>query len=175
MGINSTPAIDSKNHIIYVMAYVQVPGSNPPIYEYQLHALDLTTLLDEPYSPVTVTASHTLSDGSTIYQFDASVQRQRPALLLANGNIYAAFGSFCDFTPEKSRGWLLGWNATTLAPLAHNTLVDQLATSQPFHDPHTGQHTTYYLAAVWMSGYGPAADDQGNILFRDRQWESNVV
>jgi hypothetical protein len=50
-------------------------------------------------------------------------------LLEANGNIYAGFGSFCDFSANLSRGWLLGWNAATLAPLAANQLFDTQATS----------------------------------------------
>jgi hypothetical protein len=151
VGIDGTPTLDVQNQILYVIAYVQGAGST----QYQLHALDPTTLADRPGSPVTVAASHRLSNGST-YAFDASVQRQRSALLLANGNVYAAFGSFCDFSPESSRGWVLGWNATTLAALPANGLTDSLATSPPAFG-----HTTYFLASVWMSGYGLAADSSG--------------
>ena len=72
---------------------------------YQVFALNLTDLTDK-IAPVTVAASHTLSDGTT-YNFNAQVQRQRSALLESSGTIYAGFSSFCDFS--QSRDWLLGW------------------------------------------------------------------
>jgi len=62
--------------------------------------------LADKVTPRLVTASHTLTDGTT-FSFNATYQRQRPGLLLANGNIYAGFGSFCDFSANLSRGWLL--------------------------------------------------------------------
>jgi len=156
VGINGTPAIDIHSQTLYVMAYViPTPSATP---EYRLHALDPGTLADK-HPPVKVTASHKLTNG-TLYQFNAQVQRQRPGLLLSHGNVYAAFGSFCDFQPEKSRGWLLGWNASTLAPLAHNELTDDLSASPPFK-----KHPSYFLSSVWMSGYGPAADAAGNVYF----------
>jgi hypothetical protein len=113
VGINSTPVIDFPAKALYVVAYTLISGTPT----YQLFALNLNDLTNK-ISPVTVAASHTLSDGRTTYNFDAKYQRQRPALLLSSGNIYAGFGSFCDFNHSKSRGWLLGWQASTLIPLA---------------------------------------------------------
>ena len=150
VGINSTPTIDLRTRTLYVIAYTLESGQPT----YKLHALDLGTLLDKPGSPVIVSASHTLADG-TVHQFDASVQRQRPALLQANGNIYAGFGSFCDFKADQSRGWVLGWNASTLAPLAANELTDRLTTTT----------SSFLLSSVWMSGYGLAAAADGHIFF----------
>jgi hypothetical protein len=75
-------------------------------------------------------------------------------LLLANGSIYAGFGSFCDQAANLSRGWLLGWTAGSLAPFPSNQLNDLQATDSK----------KAYLSSIWMSGYGPAADDAGNIL-----------
>lgn len=149
VGITSTPVINTSSNTIYVMAYTK--GSGGP--SYQLHALDLGSLTDQ-VTPQTVTASHTLSDGTT-FTFNATYQRQRPALVLANGNIYAGFGSFCDFSPSLSRGWLLGWNAATLASLSANQVLDTQATSP----------NSFFLSSIWMSGYGPSVDDSGNILF----------
>lgn len=131
VGINGTPVINLATQTLYVIAYVNSENGGPPTY--QLHALNLSSLADQPYSPVTVTASHTLTNGS-IYTFNATYQRQRPTLLLNNGinsnnTIYAAFGSFCDYSGNNSRGWLLGWNANTLAPLPTNHLDDSQATS----------------------------------------------
>ena len=106
------------------MAYTLVSGQPT----FRLHALDMQTLQDETGSPITVSASHTLANGS-VYNFNPVYQRQHPALLESSGNIYAAFGGSCDFAPGNSRGWLLGWNATTQAALAANELTDTLSAS----------------------------------------------
>jgi hypothetical protein len=149
VGVDSTPVIDTASNTLYVIAYTQ-DKTGPA---YRLHALDLGSLADK-MTPTIVSASHTLTDGTT-FNFNATYQRQRPGLLMANGNIYAGFGSFCDFAANVSRGWLLGWNASTLAPLSSNQVNDTLAASP----------NTFFLSSIWMSGYGPAADDSGNILF----------
>lgn len=148
VGINSTPVIDLSSNTLYVIIYSLEAG---PFY--QLHALDLGSLNDK-VAPQLVTASHTLTDGTT-FTFNATYQRQRPGLLLANGSIYAGFGSFCDHSANVSRGWLLGWTAASLTPFPSNQLLDQQAT-----DPDT-----FFLSSIWMSGYGLATDDAGNILF----------
>jgi hypothetical protein len=150
VGITSTPVIDLNSNTMYVMVYTR-NSKGAPIY--QLHALDLGSLTDK-VAPQTVAASHTLTDGST-FTFNAKYQRQRPGLLLANGSIYAGFGSFCDFSANLSRGWLLGWTAGSLQPFPSNQILDQQATSPD----------SFFLSSIWMSGYGLAADDEGNILF----------
>ena len=148
VGINSTPVIDVAAQTLYVVAYTLMSG----IPTYQVFALNLNDLTDK-IAPVTVVASHTLSDGST-YNFNATYQRQRPALLESSGIIYAGFASWCDFAADQSRGWLLGWQASTLAPLAANRLTDTLATGG------------YFLSSIWMSGYGiAAAPTSGNLFF----------
>ncbi|MGA8436809.1 MAG: hypothetical protein WB762_26405 [Candidatus Sulfotelmatobacter sp.] len=149
VGIDSTPVIDISSNTIYVIAYTQ--DSMGPAY--RIHALDLGNLTDK-VTPTVVSASHTLTDGTT-FTFKATYERQRPGLLLANGNIYAGFGSFCDYSANQSRGWLLGWNAATLTPLSANRLNDQQPTSP----------NTFFLSSIWMSGYGLSADDSGNVVF----------
>jgi Bacterial Ig-like domain (group 3) len=150
VGINSTPVIDPSSSTLYVIIYTQDATLGPT---YRIHALDLGSLTDK-VTPQIVSASHTLHNGTT-FNFNATYQRQRPGLLLANGNVYAGFGSFCDFNANLSRGWLLGWNTGTLTPLTANRLND----TQP------SSPNNFFLSAIWMSGYGPAADDSGNILF----------
>lgn len=142
VGITSTPVIDRSSGELFLIAYL-----NGTVPSYQLHALNLTTLADA-IAPVTVAATQTLTDG-TKFPFNATYQRQRPALLMMNGNIYAGFGSFCDFQANNSRGWVLGWKAATLAPLVHAELNDSQATSP----------TSFFLSSVWMSGSGIAGTD----------------
>ena len=96
---------------------------------------------------VTVAATQKLTDGST-FAFNATYQRQRPALLEHGGVIYAGFGSFCDFQANHSRGWVLGWKAVNLAPLTGAELNDTQASSP----------TSFFLSSVWMSGFGLAAN-----------------
>jgi hypothetical protein len=148
VGVNSTPTLDPSTNTLYVMIYTM--EADGPVY--RLHALDLGSLTDQ-IPPVVVTASHTLSNGTT-FNFNAVYQRQRPALLLANGNVYAGFGSFCD-EGANSRGWLLGWQTGTLIPLAGNQVFDTQATSP----------NTFFLSSIWMSGWGIGADSFGNLYF----------
>ncbi|HKH98618.1 MAG TPA: hypothetical protein VJ999_05875 [Candidatus Sulfotelmatobacter sp.] len=149
LGIHSTPVIDPGSNTLYLLAYTQT--AKGPVY--QVHALDLGSLTDKT-APEPVAASHTLTNGTTLH-FNALYQRQRPALLLANGNLYAAFGSFCDGQAAQSRGWLLGWTASSLVPLTTNELVDTQSSAPG----------DYFLSSIWMSGYGPSTDDAGNVLF----------
>lgn len=150
VGITSTPVIDVASNTMYVIVYSTVAG----VPTYTLHALDLGNLQDK-VAPAVVKAAHALAGGTKFYRFDATVSRQRPALLEANGNIYAAFGSFCDHHPSRTRGWVLGWNASTLALLPSNKLTDS----------QTMPKSDYYLSSVWMSGYGVAGDAEGNVYF----------
>jgi hypothetical protein len=98
-----------------------------------------------------VSASGTLADGST-YHFNPAVSRQRPALLYANGLVYAAFGSFCDLRADQSRGWLLAWIGLSLTPVPANYLTNKRTTAP----------SNFYLSAIWMSGYGPATAGFGS-------------
>src|SRR5262249_25434266 len=143
VGINSTPVMDFAAQTLYVMVYTY--ENNTPIY--RLHALALGTLADK-VTPVVVQAKARLDDGST-WNFQAAYSRQRSGLLLSNGNVYAAFASFCDINPDRSRGWLLGWQAASLTPLAANELANKLIPAQSPND--------FFLTSIWMSGDGVAA------------------
>ena len=150
VGTTSTPVIDYASRTLYLMAYVY--RQNVP--NYFLHAVSLSTL-DDVTSPVRVTATGKLRDG-TEYKFNAAVSRQRAALLLSNGIVYAAFASFCDIFADQSRGWVLGWRAATLNPLPKNELTNKKARSAH----------SFFLSSIWMSGYGPAAHpDTGDVYF----------
>jgi hypothetical protein len=149
IGILSTPVIDTSNKTIYLIADTYENGAAV----FRVHAVSLSTLQDT-LTPVVVTASAKLADG-TSYVFDANVERQRPALLLAGGTLYAGFGSYCDQATNLSRGWLLGWTAATLAPLAHNRLQDTISTA----------NSDYFLNAIWMSGFGPSTTGANSAIY----------
>jgi len=156
VGIEGTPVIDSVRNTMYLIA--QTVENSVAIL--RIHALSLSSLNDT-VPAVQVAATHQLLGGSQ-FAFSAHDQRQRPALLEANGNIYAAFGSYCDKGGGNSRGWLLGWTADALQPLA----ADQ--SSSTHANSLTNTQTTpmsFYLSSIWMSGSGPAADASGNVYF----------
>lgn len=154
VGINSTPVIDLIDKVMYLISYVAVTSGSTTVPTYFVHELNLNDLADK-IPAVKVSASHKKTDGTT-YNFDATLQRQRPGLLEANGNIYAGFGSFCDFRTASTRGWVLGWQKGTLTSL---NPVNKLT------DTQTTTKSSYFLTSVWMSGYGLATDSTGDIYF----------
>ena len=136
MGIVGTPVIDKARGVLYVVALTRAgaltgPGTG---FTQRLHALDLATGADLPESPVVIHAEN----------FDALMENQRPALLLANGMVYVGYASHCD--KEPYHGFLMVYDAKTLAQ------VSVLNTSP------TGSE-----ASIWQSGQGPAADGDGNV------------
>jgi hypothetical protein len=155
IGITSTPVIDvdksnTANSTLYLIAF-SLDGGSPTYY---LHALDLDTLADKT-DPVRVAASATLLD-SQKYSFDGSVSRQRAGMVVTSHGVFAAFGSFCDHKADRTRGWLMGWDKKTLQPLSGATqLLDHRIPSS----------ASYFLTSVWMSGYGVAADEAGDLYF----------
>ncbi len=160
VGINGTPVIDRAANTMYVLTYVFQAGATL----YRLHALNLGDLTDRAAVPVS--ASQKLTDGST-FNFNAGWQRQRPGLIENGGRIYAAFGSFCDWGGEQSRGWLLGWQTPGLGAL----LASQLNNKLPAGTPPAGM----FLSSVWMSGYGVAGDASGNLFFVTGNSDSNLA
>ncbi|MGB9329429.1 MAG: fibronectin type III domain-containing protein [Steroidobacteraceae bacterium] len=139
VSITSTPVIDPTSNTLYVVAQTVQSGS--PAY-YWLHALDITTGLDK-VTPVQVQAS--VGSGATPLNVNAATSQQRPGLFLLNGVVYVGVGSNGDNFPWV--GWLVGYNATTLAR------VSVFCTSG---DAAWG-------AGVWSSGQAPPVDPNGNI------------
>jgi uncharacterized protein (TIGR03437 family) len=147
IGILGTPAIDATRQVMYVVADTLPPGafSNPV---FQLHALSLVDGHEMFGGPVQVAASvpgtGAASSNGTI-DFDASQQLQRPGLMLANGELYIAFGSHAD--AGNYQGWMLQYSPTTLQATA------------AFNSAPNGRQ-----AAFWHSGRAPAVDGNGNII-----------
>ena len=147
IGITSTPVIDRKRSphgTIYLVSMSKVQGGR---YLQRLHALDLRNGSEEFGGPVEIKATFpgagaASRDGTEI--FDPKQYEERAALLLLNGVVYTTWASHCDINPYH--GWIIGYSAETLKQTAVLNLTP---------DGEEG--------AVWQSGAGPAADDQGNI------------
>ena len=128
VGITGTPVIDLSSGTLYVDTKL---ASGPA---QKLHALDITNGNEKFGGPVTISAS----------AFSASVEHQRPGLLLLNGVVYVCFGSHCD--GGSYHGFVMGYNATNLSQVS------------VFNVTPTGTK-----GAVWSGGMAPAADSSGNI------------
>ena len=149
IGINATPVIDPVARTLYVIVYTY--ENDAPVY--RIHALALGTLADK-IAPVVITGSGMLSPTNTKYSFNPAVARSRAALLLNKGVVYAAFTGFCDLNASIARGWVLGWNAGTLQPLASSALLER----------NSSTANNFFLSTVWMSGYGIAVDNAGSLF-----------
>lgn len=132
LGILGTPAIDPDAQTIYAVA--ETAESSGTKFVHRLHALDVTTGHERPGSPVLITDP----------AMPPVHKLQRPGLLLANHQVYVAFGSVGDIAPYH--GLLFAFDAGTLAQTA------------VFNVTATGSE-----GALWNSGGAPSADADGNI------------
>jgi hypothetical protein len=139
-GITGTPVIDPSTNTIYMVVRTQ-EGVNSL---QELHALDITTGEEKFGGPVSIVATvNGTGSGSSHGKvlFSTVHDIQRPGLLLANGNVYLAWAG-------QAHGWVMAYNATTLAQVA------------VFNSTPNGT-----LGGVWQSGSGLAEDSLGNIYF----------
>jgi hypothetical protein len=155
VGITSTPVIDPQTRTMYVVTRASTgqPGAPGDGTNY-LHALDIATGAERPHSPVAIaaslpgtgpTAGHTLV-------FNPRCHRNRPALLLLNGVVYLAYGTFsCDWwcgPAEPYHGWVLGYRTSDL------TLVAAFCTT-----------TAAAAGGIWQSGAGLVGSPDGFVYF----------
>src|SRR5581483_2562704 len=143
VGITGTPVIDGTTGTLYVVAATKENGN----YFYRLHALDIVTGEERAGSPIVIQASVA---GTGVGNVNGRIaflpvhQLQRSGLLLLNGIIYIAFGSYNDVLPYH--GWVFGYNASTLQQVA------------VWNSTPNGEG-----AGIWMAGTSLSADSEGNI------------
>jgi hypothetical protein len=141
IGIMGTPVIDPTTDTLYLVSKTIEQGS----YFFRLHALDVTSGAEKFGGPTVIAATVQTAQGPIV--FTASVQLQRPALLLQKGSLYIGFGSNgCDVYDYN--GWLFAYSASTLQ-----------------------QQNVFIVApqgkggSLWGAGGGPAVDGEGFIYF----------
>jgi hypothetical protein len=145
IGIVGTPVIDTTTNTMYLIA--RSKSNTSDTYQHFLHALDITTGQDRAGSPKLVEATvDGNGDGSQNgkLSFNPHTQNQRAGLLLLNGTVYIAWASYCTWPPYH--GWLMGYDASSL----EQKIV--------YCTTPNGKE-----GGIWMSGGGPAADEDGNI------------
>lgn len=147
ISITPTPAIDTVNGIVYLLARSRSRDARGRWqYAQKLHAVDLRTGNDVR-EPVEIQASIAGTGAGSQHgriAFDPLRENPRAALLLDRGVIYIAWASSCDVGPYH--GWIMAYEAQSLKQLAvFNT------------SPNGGE------AGVWQSDAGLAADADGNV------------
>ncbi len=151
IGITSTPVIDRGYGTHGAIFFVAMSKDANGGYHQRLHAVDLITGTEIGGGPTEITASYPGSGaGSKGGQvvFDPGQYAERAGLLLLNSTIYLTWTSHCDIAPYT--GWVMGYSEQTLQ---QNTVLNLTPNGSD--------------GAVWMSGYGMAADTDGNIYFLD--------
>jgi len=151
IGITSTPVIDRTSGAHGTIYVVAMSMDSFGTYHQRLHALDMTTGVEEFGGPVTIQAKYPgkgedSKNGQVL--FVPKHYAERAGLLLLNHVIYTSWTSHCDRRPYT--GWLIGYNESTLAQTSVLNVT-----------PNGSQ------GAIWQAGSGPAADGPGNIYFLD--------
>lgn len=145
IGITSTPVIDVVAKTIWFTAKTKENGA----YVHRLHALDIANGLERANSPVAITASAPGTGAGSvggIVTMNPLRHMNRPGLLKAGNSIYLGFASNCDIGPYH--GWVLGYDATTLAQTAVHV------------DTPDGSE-----GGIWHGGVGLNADENGDVFY----------
>jgi hypothetical protein len=138
IGITGTPVVGASASALYVVAKTMT-SVVAPAYSQTLYALDLATgqpKIIPTGAPITI-------QGTPL----PLLENQRAALLLDNGIVYIAFGSYQGL--GVYHGWLLAYNASTL----QQTAAFNVTSFSPFIG-----------GGIWQSGGGPSADLYHNIF-----------
>jgi hypothetical protein len=143
-GVTSTPVIDPTSGTLYVVSAEESSAGGT----FRISALNVTTGAQKFGAPVTINASVAATNSDSVNGVEtlATSCLQRAALLLANGNLYIGFGG-CH------SGWLLAYNASTLAQVG-------VFNASPNKN---GEGTYAGAGGIWMGGAGPVADSDGNV------------
>jgi hypothetical protein len=161
IGIAGTPVIDRAAGLLYLVAKTKEIVDGAAHFRFRLHALDLGSGAERLGGPALIADSRYDSAGFTpvsgpsvrgdgagsvggVVGFDALRANQRAGLLLDRGVVYVAFGSHCD--RGAYHGWLLGYDAATLAPRA------------VFNSTPNGAS-----GGIWMGGASPAVGADGTL------------
>ena len=156
VGATGTPVIDPGTGTMYVNAFTH-EGAN---FIHRIHALDVTTGNERPYSPVVVNGSvpgKGFGSVGGMMSFSAVQHNQRPALTLASGILYVGYAGYADTDPYH--GWLFGFNATNLVLLTNYIFNTTPNASTNAFGAHAAE------GGIWQGGGGLCVDARSNIYF----------
>jgi hypothetical protein len=163
IGILSTPVIDGSTKTMYLVVRTKETGNPCAISSIpyllngnncqRLHAIDITNGAEKLGGPTTIAGSvpgKGLGSVSGSVTFDPAAGNQRPGLALVNGQIFIAWASHEDSTPNY-HGWVMSYDATTLAQ------TGIFCVSPNSTQSHSG--------GIWMWGRAPAVDSNGRVYY----------
>jgi uncharacterized repeat protein (TIGR03806 family) len=159
VGITGTPVIDPASGTLYVDVHTREVGATTNYY-HRIHALNITNGTERSYSPVVVSNSvpgKGVGSVNGVVTFSAIQENQRPGMTLANGMLYAAYGSFADTDPYH--GWVIGFNATNLAQSSNYVFNTTPNATVAAFGANAGE------GALWMGGNGLCVDASNNLYF----------
>jgi uncharacterized repeat protein (TIGR03806 family) len=158
VGITGTPVIDPQTGTLYVDAFTRDIVGNVTTYNHRIHALDVTTGAERPYSPVIVAGSVPgtgVSSVGGVQTFSAIQHGARPALCLANGVLVVTYASYADTDPYH--GWVFTYNAANLTQLGvFNTTPNASIAAFGANAAEGG---------IWQGGGGICVDASNNLYF----------
>jgi hypothetical protein len=159
IGITGTPVIDPALGTLYVDVFSgEVLDTTNCVH--RLHALNIATGAEQPFSPVLVTASVPgtgVDSINGVVNFTPQNHMNRPALTLADGVVYVAYGSYGDTDPYH--GWVIGFSATNLQQLTNYAFATTPNATTNAFGINAGE------GALWMGGGGLCVDDGNNLYF----------
>jgi hypothetical protein len=151
IGISGTPVINLANNTMYFIARTAEGNASNPNYVERIHALDITTGLEESYSPYTICSAVYVTGqmGCQLQTgiFNPLADGQRPALLLEPQSGFSQGVLWVGFAGQ---GMMLAFDASDL-----NLLADWTATPHPKDTTGGG--------GIWGSGGGVSGDANSNV------------
>jgi hypothetical protein len=142
IGVTSSPVYDPSTGTVYLTAKTN-DGADAAHPHWYMHALNASTGAELSGWPVTIAG---VAPNNPNDAFGPEYQMQRAGLLLMGGNVYAGFGSHCDYGTYE--GWVAGVNTSTRA--LH------------LWDDESGTNT--HGAGIWQAGGGLVSDGPGRII-----------
>ena len=157
IGITGTPVIDPVTGAMYFVTTLLRDGNA----EQWLRAINIKDGTDFGPGSAQIQASLPGDGPGSVngtVSFDSSIQNQRAGLVLSNGNVLVAWGSFSDW--GQYRGWLMAYNSQTLQQVA----VYSPATQRQSSDDAFGIADFGGGGAFWAAGAAPSVDSNGSIF-----------
>ena len=144
--------IDPASLTIFLVTTTETT-TTPVVFHHRLHALSVTTGNEQANSPVDIVATYPGTGVSkTVTEMSSSslrFRRNSPGLLLFNGTIYSAYGSYED--NGCYQGWVIAYDKTSLKQVGvFNT------------SPNSRCSTNGELD--WQAGLGLVADADSGLL-----------